>query len=287
MAATLFSEIPIDPRSLEALTELVQGRRTLVLTGAGCSTESGIPDYRGPGTRDRARNPIQHREFLSSHAARVRYWARSTIGWPHFRAFEPNAGHRALAQLEHDGWVEAVLTQNVDRLHQRAGSENVVELHGALADVRCLGCGAAESRDALQSRLLELNPGFREAQARAEVAPDGDAELTAGALENFRIPSCGACGDGVLKPAVVFFGDNVPPERVARAFDLLDRAHVLLVLGTSLAVYSGYRFVLKAAEKRLGIGIVNLGESRGDSHAHVMVQGTVGQVLPALARALR
>lgn len=286
LGPTLDAPAPPDldsPSALSALIDLVQGKRVLVLTGAGCSTESGIPDYRGPGTRARARNPIQHREFVTNPTARVRYWARSAVGWPRFSAFTPNPAHEALAVLEREGWVDGVLTQNVDRLHQRAGSRDVVELHGALEDVRCLDCLAHETRDSLQGRLLELNSDF--IQRPFELAPDGDAELPLEALERFQVPGCLACS-GVLKPDVVFFGDHVPQPRLQRAFAMLERANVLLVVGTSLAVYSGYRFVLKAAERNMAVAIVNLGETRGDPHAHLLVEGTAGTVLPALRDAL-
>jgi NAD+-dependent protein deacetylase sirtuin 4 len=263
---------------IDDLVDLVRGKRVAVLTGAGCSTESGIPDYRGPGTRDRARNPIQHRAFVSDPIARARYWARSAVGWSRFRNVEPNAAHRALASMELTG----LITQNVDRLHHRAGSRDVIELHGALAEVRCLACESREDRDALQARILELNPGF--VVSDAELAPDGDSELDA--VQNFRVPPCLACG-GVLKPDVVFFGDNVPRPRVEAAFALADAADVLLVVGSSLTVFSGYRFVLRAAERGQKIAIVNLGETRGDPHAHVRVDARAGEVLPVLAQRAR
>jgi NAD-dependent SIR2 family protein deacetylase len=264
-----------------ALVELMRGRRVCVLTGAGCSTESGIPDYRGPGTRERARQPIQLRAFLEDPAVRARYWARATLGWQHFSRAEPNAAHLALAALERSGVVNGLITQNVDRLHHAAGSRNVIELHGALAEVRCLGCGTLEDRAALQQRLLASNPDF--AARTVDVAPDGDAELAT--TNGFVVPSCLACG-GVLKPDVVFFGDNVPRARVDAAFRLLHEAEVLLVVGSSLAVFSGYRFVLRAAERAMPIGLVNVGETRADVHAHVRVDARAGEVLPALVRAL-
>jgi NAD-dependent SIR2 family protein deacetylase len=268
---------------LEALASLLRGRRTVVLTGAGCSTESGIPDYRGPGTLARARNPIQHREFLTRPEVRARYWARSLLGWPRFSAARPNAAHQALAALERGGLVPGLITQNVDRLHHAAGSARVIELHGALARVRCLDCGGCEPRGELQARLLALNPGFVE--HRAEPRPDGDAELPVEAVRAFRVPECLRCG-GTLKPDVVFFGDNVPPPTVESAFALLEEGEALLVVGSSLAVFSGYRFVLRAAERHMPIGMLNLGESRGDALASVRVEAKAGEVLPALASAL-
>ena len=266
---------------LDALVELLRGRRIALLTGAGCSTESGIPDYRGPGTRERARNPIQHRAFISDPLARARYWARSAIGWRRFATVEPNAGHRAIAALEERGLLTGLVTQNVDRLHHRAGSRNVVELHGALAEVRCLSCSAREPRDSVQRRILELNPHF--AERTAELAPDGDAELES--VDGFRVPPCLACG-GILKPDVVFFGDNVPRPRVDQAFAIADAADALLVVGSSLTVFSGYRFVLRAAERDQPIAIVNLGETRGDPHARVRVDARAGDVMPEVARLL-
>lgn len=272
------------PGTFPALVDLLRGQRLTVLTGAGCSTESGIPDYRGPETRRKARNPIQYRAFIDDPAGRVRYWSRSAIGWPRFRQSRPNAAHHALAVLETEGVVRGVITQNVDRLHQAAGNQRVVELHGALEDVRCLGCGAMEHRDRLQERILDLNPGW-DAQA-VDFAPDGDAELTGPATPTFQVPACLSC-DGILKPNVVFFGESVPRETVDDAWRLFDESDALLVVGSSLAVYSGYRFVREAARRRKPVAIVNLGETRGDAEAWVRVDGRCGTVLPALAEALR
>lgn len=255
----------------------------MVLTGAGCSTESGIPDYRGPGTRARARNPIQHMEFLNRPEVRARYWARSLIGWPRFSSARPNAAHHALAAMERDGHMVGLITQNVDRLHHAAGSERIIELHGALADVRCLSCGEREARVAMQERLLELNPGFVEHQV--ELRPDGDAELPVEAVHSFRVADCLRCG-GAMKPDVVFFGDNVPRPTVEAAFAMLEEGDALLVAGSSLAVFSGYRFVLRAEERHMPIALINLGESRGDDLADVRVEARVGDVLPRLAASL-
>lgn len=267
---------------LRPLLDALAGRRTVVLTGAGCSTESGIPDYRGPETARRARNPIQYRAFLADPAVRARYWRRSLVGWPRFASAEPNAAHHALARLERSGAVGGVITQNVDRLHHLAGSERVVELHGALADVRCLGCGQREARSSLQHRLVTLNPGFDPAR-HAELAPDGDAELDD--AHGFRVASCLGCG-GVLKPDVVFFGENVPRPRVEGALRMLDEAGALLVVGSSLTVFSGYRFVRRAHDRGVPIAVVNLGATRGDPLAAVRVDASAGSVLPALADAL-
>jgi NAD-dependent SIR2 family protein deacetylase len=262
---------------------LLRGRRIVVLTGAGCSTESGIPDYRGPGTRARARNPIQHMEFLNRPEVRVRYWARSLIGWPRFSVARPNAAHHALAAMERNGHVLGLITQNVDRLHHAAGSTRIIELHGALAEVRCLACEQREPRAALQERLLALNPDFMHQQV--ELRPDGDAELPLEAVRAFRVADCLRCG-GPLKPDVVFFGDNVPRPTVDAAFAMLEEADALLVAGSSLAVFSGYRFVLRASERHMPIGLLNIGESRGDALADVRVEARVGEALPQLAAAL-
>jgi NAD-dependent SIR2 family protein deacetylase len=265
------------------LAELLTRGRFAVLSGAGCSTESGIPDYRGEGTRRRARTPMQHASFVSDVEARRRYWARSVLGWPRFSAAQPNPAHHALAELEQAGRLSGVITQNVDRLHHRAGSRHVVELHGALADVRCLSCHRVESREHLQQRLLDLNPGFGE--RHAELAPDGDAELPADVVQDFRIAACLGC-DGALKPDVVFFGGSVPKPRVDAAWACLEGADALLVVGSSLAVYSGYRFVRGASERGLPIAIVNLGVSRGDELATLRVERRAGELLPELATLL-
>lgn len=267
------------PGALDEALALTRGRRLVALTGAGCSTDSGIPDYRGPGRP--LRRPIQHRDFLSSEASRARYWARSAVGWPRFRAAEPNAGHRALAALEGAGALAGLITQNVDGLHQAAGSRRVVELHGALCEVACLGCGALHARDEVQGWLEALNPGC--AEAGVQDAPDGDAELDA--PEGFVVPACPACG-GVLKPHVVFFGDNVPRPRVDEAWALFDEGEVLVVVGSSLAVFSGYRFVRRAAERGVPVLIVNQGPTRGDALAAVVWPAPIGEALPALAAAL-
>ncbi|MFT3838303.1 MAG: NAD-dependent protein deacetylase [Myxococcaceae bacterium] len=269
---------------LEALSEFLRKGRVLALTGAGISTESGIPDYRGPTTRHKERKPIQHRAFVDSAHSRARYWARSVLGWPRFRAFEPNAAHHAVAALERAGVVSSVLTQNVDRLHTKAGSQRVLELHGSLYLVRCLTCAATESRDGLQTRLLEANPGS--AAWSYTLAPDGDADIPLEALDGFVTPGCLQCG-GVLKPDVVFFGDNVPPPRVEESFARLDEAERLLVVGSSLTVWSGYRFVKKAHELGKPIAILNLGETRGDAHATLRIDAIAGELLPGVAAKLQ
>jgi NAD-dependent SIR2 family protein deacetylase len=281
--------------ALAPLVAMLRGRRVVALTGAGCSTDSGIPDYRGPGAKPR--RPMQYREFVGSATARVRYWARATAGWPRMAAARPNAAHRALAALEASGALAGVITQNVDGLHQAAGSRRVVELHGALARVRCLGCGDVAARDHVHAALVAANPWLHEGDADVapapchrsvggdvEIAPDGDAELGADAIAGFRVPAC-ACG-GAWKPDVVFFGENVPRATVDDAWALFDRGEVLLVAGSSLTVWSGYRFVRRAAERGVPVAIVNVGPTRGDDDATVKLEGALGDVLPRLAAVL-
>lgn len=278
--ATLF-----EAAALEAVAALLRGRRTLVLGGAGLSTESGIPDYRGPERRDPP-TPMRFGQFVGSEAARRRYWARSFIGWARVAEARPNAGHRALAQLEAAGRLGGLITQNVDGLHQAAGSQGVLELHGSLAAVRCLGCGALSSRRLLQARLRALNPLAPTRTGTS--APDGDAELPGSLADleaHFVVPACSRCG-GVLKPDVVFFGENVPKPRVARAYGLLERADVLLVAGSSLTVFSGYRFVVAAAKAGKPVVILNQGETRGDKDATLKLEGRLGVLLPALCELL-
>ena len=273
--------------NVDALVELLRGRRVVVLTGAGCSTESGIPDYRGPGTARRARSPMQYREFCGSTKARQRYWARSMHGWPRVSRAEPNDAHRALADLERRGAIVGVITQNVDGLHQRAGSSRVVDLHGSLSRVRCLDCGAFAERAQLQHRLRDVNPRWqsrRRDPAGAKDAPDGDADLTAN-TSNFVVPTCEACS-GILKPHVVFFGETVPPGVVEAAYGLLNDANALLVVGSSLVVFSGFRFVRRASQRGLPIAIVNLSDTRGHPLASVCVEAKAGPTLKALAARL-
>jgi NAD-dependent SIR2 family protein deacetylase len=261
----------------------LRDRRISVLTGAGMSTDSGIPDYRGPEGSLKKRNPVQYAEFVRSEADRRRYWARSCLGWPFMVARRPNAAHRALAHLQNHGPVTSVITQNVDGLHQAAGSRDVLELHGGLDRVVCLGCGARTSRDDFQDTMLALNPGWLE--QTAEAAPDGDAELPRHVTDRFDVPACAACG-GILKPDVVFFGENVPASRVAEAFRRVDAGEVLLVLGSSLTVYSGYRFVDHAVRAGTPVVIVNQGETRGDPVATLRIDAGLIPVLEELVRRL-
>jgi len=245
-----------------AAVELLAGTRFVVLTGAGLSTDSGIPDYRGPNSP--ARMPMTYQEFVSGYAAQQRYWARSHIGWGRMKQADPNPGHVALARLEQRLDLSLLVTQNVDGLHERAGSSRLVALHGRIADVVCLGCRRRTSRRALHERLTELNPGFGERHADAVVRPDGDVELSE--TRDFRVPACAGC-DGVLKPDVVFFGENVPKDRVQRCFEAVDEAGALLVCGSSLTVMSGFRFVRRAHKRGIPVVIVNRGPTRGDALA--------------------
>jgi NAD-dependent SIR2 family protein deacetylase len=266
------------------LVALLAGRRVAVLTGAGISTDSGIPDYRGPDSPPS--NPMTIRQFMSDPLFRRRYWARNHIGWRHMDETLPNAGHRAVAALEHNGVVSGVITQNVDLLHTKAGSQNVINLHGTYAQVICLSCGASMSRALLAEKLDALNPGFTE---RAEaigglaVAPDADAVVADTA--SFRYLDCPSCG-GMLKPNIVYFGENVPKAVVEHAFSLIDAADALLVAGSSLTVFSGYRFVRHAAALGIPVGIVNRGPTRGDDLATVKVEGGCSELLTLLAEEL-
>ena len=272
--------------TLGALVHLLRGRRTAVLAGAGVSTESGIPDYRGPTTRHVERRPVQYDEFVRDAEARRRYWARASRGWARVADAEPNAGHRALARLEAAGAVSGLVTQNVDGLHGRAGSRRVVQLHGSLADVACLGCGRLWPRAEVQAQIAARNPGWLDAATLGgAAAPDGDVELAPTAVARFDPPACPSCG-GELKPDVVFFGESVPKARVATARAIVSAADALLVVGSSLTVYSGYRFVRQAEAEGTPVAIVTLGETRGHRHAAVALDARLGDALPALADAL-
>ncbi len=269
------------PHTLDALAALLAGRRTAVLSGAGLSTDSGIPDYRGPQTRLVPRNPVLFDDFVRSEDARRRYWARAARGWARVFDARPNAGHRALARLDAAGLLAGTVTQNVDGLHQAAGSACVVDLHGRLDRIVCLGCRAVFPRADVQALIEALNPGWT-ALAPARPAPDGDADVDD---TGFAAPTCPACR-GPLKPDVVFFGESVPKPRVARAAAVVSAADVLLVVGSSLTVYSGYRFVRQAEAEGTPVAVVTLGQTRGHRHAAVAMDAPLGDVLPALADAL-
>jgi NAD-dependent SIR2 family protein deacetylase len=240
---------------------IARHHRLFVLTGAGCSTDSGIPDYRDADGEWKRAQPVTLQDFLASEPTRKRYWARSLIGWQRMRTARPNDAHRSLAALEDLGKIELLVTQNVDGLHQAAGHRNVVDLHGRVDIVRCLGCGARSPRGELQAELARRNPEFRELDALA--APDGDADLEGVDFGAFAVPGCTACG-GLLKPDVVFFGESVPKERVTTAMAALQRADAMLIVGSSLMVLSGYRFARAMAEAGKAIAAVNLGRTRAD-----------------------
>ncbi|GAA3441427.1 NAD-dependent protein deacetylase [Planomonospora venezuelensis] len=267
-----------DPR-LRMLADLVADGEVVVLSGAGISTESGIPDYRGESGRRRRAEPMTYQAFTGSAEARRRYWARSHLGWRHIARAAPNAGHHAVTALQERGLVAGVITQNVDGLHQASGTREVVELHGGLDRVRCLGCGERTPRRLLDERLRAANADWQ-ADAGA-INPDGDAVLADERVESFRVVDCLGCG-GVLKPDVIFFGENVPRARVEECYALTERAGLLLVLGSSLTVMSGYRFVLHAAERSIPIAIVNQGPTRGDAHALLTLGVPLGPALTAL-----
>jgi len=250
--------------------------RLFVLTGAGISTDSGIPDYRDDQGAWKRSPPMTLQMFMSGPPARARYWARGMIGWRHFAAVQPNVAHRALAAMERAGRIELLLTQNVDGLHERAGSINVVDLHGRLDRVRCMQCGDITTRETMQHRLGEANPDWLAMQAT--IAPDGDADLDGVDFSGFHIPPCTVCG-GILKPDVVFFGENVPRARVDTAWAHLARASAMLVVGSSLMVYSGYRFVLEASRRGLPIASVNLGVTRADALITLKVERSCADAL--------
>ncbi len=256
--------------------------RLFVLTGAGCSTASGIPDYRDEAGAWKHKPPVQFQDFIGSAATRRRYWARSLVGWARVATAAPSAAHQALARMEKTGTVTRLVTQNVDGLHQKAGSEAVVDLHGRLDTVRCIECGATVSRAAIQDELVARNPRF--AHMNAPDAPDGDARLE-GPFDDVEVPSCALCG-GLLKPDVVFFGENVPKARVADCYAALAEADGVLVVGSSLMVFSGYRFCLAAAEMGKPLALVNRGKTRADELAQVKVEGDCGDVLQDLVAGL-
>jgi NAD-dependent SIR2 family protein deacetylase len=268
---------------LRAIADLVRGGNVLVLTGAGISTESGIPDYRGPDGNRRV-TPMQYSEFTGSSAARQRYWARSYVGWQRFNQARPNAGHHAVAALQRAGFVGPVITQNVDGLHQEAGSADVTELHGSLAKVVCLTCGDRTSRWDLDDRMREANPAYT--VSSNEIRPDGDIALNALDVEGFRVPTCLVCGRDTLKPEVVFFGESVPKPLVEKCFRLTEQASALLVLGSSLRVMSGYRFVRRAAARDVPVAIITRGPTRGDAEATWQLDAPLGERLTELVSLL-
>ncbi|KAM7422680.1 hypothetical protein PAMA_010635 [Pampus argenteus] len=269
-----------DGPSLELLQDFVsRARRLFVITGAGLSTESGIPDYRSEGVGLYARTdrrPMQHAEFVRSAKSRQRYWARNFVGWPRFSSHQPNSAHTVLQQWEARGRLHWLVTQNVDALHSKAGQKRLTELHGCTHRVICLGCGSISAREELQRRFVSLNPDWT-VQGSA-VAPDGDVFLEDEQVLHFRVPSCEACG-GILKPEVTFFGDTVNKATVQFVHDRLAESDAVLVVGSSLQVYSGYRFVLAASDRKMPVAILNIGSTRADHLAELRVRGRCSEVL--------
>jgi NAD-dependent SIR2 family protein deacetylase len=256
--------------------------RLFILTGAGCSTESGIPDYRDADGGWKRAAPVMFQAFMAEPATRQRYWARSLVGWRRLRAARPNDAHRALVDLQRQDRVAQLVTQNVDRLHQAAGSPEVIDLHGRIDQVRCMNCQRHQSRDDLQADLVRLNPAWAEVDALQ--APDGDADVERHDFSRFQVPACQPCG-GVLKPDVVFFGEQVPPDRVRRSMSQLMQADAMLVIGSSLMVYSGYRFARAAALAGKPIAAVNLGRTRADALLELKVALPCSAALAFLLRA--
>ena len=271
------------PAGLERAAEVLRERPALVLTGAGMSTDSGIPDYRGPDGQRRVQ-PMQFSEFVGSSEARRRYWARSFVGWQRFTQARANPGHHALSALQERARVTAVITQNVDGLHQEAGTRDVLELHGALAAVVCLTCGERTTRVELDRRMHEANPGF--VVDSEEIRPDGDISLLEVDVERFVPPVCLTCGSDTLKPDVVFFGESVPKDRVERCYALTEEAQALLVLGSSLAVMSGLRFVRRAAVRGIPVVILTRHLARGEDLATVHVPADLTESLTGLCALL-
>lgn len=279
----------VDTSQLAQLAEFLERHRNvLVLTGAGLSTASGIPDYRDQDGVRRGRAPIQGPDFRKDPAVQRRYWARSMVGWPTLAQAAPNAAHHALAQLEAAGRIGAIITQNVDGLHQRAGSRQLIELHGNIHGVRCLQCHTIHPRAAIQQWLLDHNPELAASATSEdadsvvpEVRPDGDAEVELAAMQRFHMPVCAACG-GTLQPDVIFFGDNIPPARTAAALALAEQADALLVVGSSLMVFSGFRFCKLAAAAGKPIAAINLGKTRADDLISLKLAASAADVLPRL-----
>lgn len=276
--------ITSEQQNMADVVKLLSGHTLALLTGAGLSTDSGIPDYRGP--KSAPRNPLTYQQFVGDESLRRRYWARNHVGWHFMRHAAPNAGHRAVAELEQRGIAIGLITQNVDRLHAEAGSRNVVDLHGRYDRVICLNCSTVVTREQLAERLDALNPGFAERVGRegiVELAPDADAVVEA--TDDFKIAPCHVCA-GILKPDFVFFGENVPKGRVARAYEIVDDAGALLVAGSSLTVMSGLRFVRHAAREGKPVVIINRGATRGDDKATLAVHVGVSEALSLLAATL-
>jgi NAD-dependent SIR2 family protein deacetylase len=273
-----------DEAAYERLVGLLRGGNVTVLSGAGLSTESGIPDYRGPDGKRRV-TPMTYGEFVASPANRQRYWARSFVGWRRFAGAGPNDGHRAVADLQRLGLVRAIITQNVDGLHQLAGARDVLELHGNLDLARCLNCGETTARTDLDGRLREANPSFE--VVAGEIRPDGDVVLTDEAVAGFHPPRCLVCQSDLVKPEVVFFGESVPKTIVEQGFSQVEASSGLVVLGSSLQVMSGYRFVRRAAANGIPVAIVTRGPSRGDEQASIRLDAPLGLTLSRIVDDLR
>ncbi|CAG9559037.1 unnamed protein product [Danaus chrysippus] len=265
---------------------LIKNKQLLILTGAGISTESGIPDYRSEEVGLYARSnhkPIQYQEFVKYPRVRQRYWARNFVGWPRFSAVKPNATHHVIRDLEKIGKVSSVVTQNVDRLHHKAGSENVIELHGTGYIVKCLNCPYEIDRFKLQDILMKNNPGMK--SSFDMIRPDGDVELSKEQVENFRTPLCPEC-EGPLKPDIVFFGDNVPKQRVEQVRNEVSCSDAVFVLGSSLTVYSSYRIILQAKEEGKEVAILNIGPTRADDLADLKVSTKCGDILVDICKTI-
>ena len=273
-----------DQAAYKGLVELLRGGNITILSGAGLSTESGIPDYRGSDGRRRV-TPMTYGEFVASPASRQRYWARSFVGWRRFAGAGPNDGHRAVADLQRLGLVRAIITQNVDGLHQMAGAHDVLELHGNLDLARCLNCGETTERGELDGRLREANPSFE--GVAAEVRPDGDVVLSDETVADFHSPRCLVCASDLVKPDVVFFGESVPKALVDQAFSHVEASSGLVVLGSSLQVMSGYRFVRRASANGIPVAIVTRGPSRGDEQATIRLDVALGVTLTRIVKDLQ
>ena len=273
--AVVESELPAQVAAERLVHFIRRHPRLTVLTGAGVSTDSGIPDYRDRNGQWKRKPPVDHREFMASAATRQRYWGRALIGWPVIRNSAPNPAHAHLAELERRGHIHLLITQNVDRLHQRAGSERVIDLHGRADEIRCMGCDYRAMRQVVHDRNYELNPEFR--LYTAETAPDGDADLEVD-FSGFRVADCPDCS-GILKPDVVFFGDNVPRDRVQLATDALRESDGLLVVGSSLMVYSGFRFCRYAKEWGKPMATLNFGTTRADDLVDLKLSAGIGATL--------
>ncbi|WLD56718.1 NAD-dependent protein deacetylase [Salinispirillum sp. LH 10-3-1] len=272
--------VTLTPQSPEEAAEqlhkfLIAHPKVFVLTGAGISTDSGIPDYRDNAGAWKRKAPVQHHDFMHDHYTRQRYWGRSLIGWPVMRNAQPNVAHECVAELERQNTISLLVTQNVDRLHQRAGSERVIDLHGRSDEVLCMSCGWRTTREGVHAACADLNPDFMGYTART--APDGDADLEVD-FSQFSVPHCEQCG-GILKPDVVFFGDNVPKARVQMALEALRASDGLLVIGSSLMVYSGFRFCRHAHDWGLPIATLNLGQTRADELVTLKMNARISETL--------